>query len=105
MSCLVRRPDNTVAFITESNLSYANYVKSMPRSSTLRSSTPRPSKEKMKFKVGKKRDIPPQELKIIITLLKDVRKKIKYNNVNNVDDIMNQIYYKKQLIKLNGKLC
>ena len=105
MSCLVRRPDNTVAFITESNLSYANYVKSIPRPSTLRPSTPRPSKEKMKFKVGKKRDIPPQELKIIITLLKDVRKKIKYNNVNNVDDIMNQIYYKKQLIKLNGKLC
>ena len=71
---------------------------------------PSPKVPKKKLAVGEKRNISKQELKIILNSLKEIRTKIRTidrtpDELLSLEDGMNHRVYKKQLQKLNAKLC
>jgi len=150
MPCLVRRLDNTVAFLTDANISRAVRVetprplpalksaisKALVRQPSLKHpTTPGPpavknpyhtgpppglppgknhtntgpppgvppikSSSKFDHKVGEKRNISSQELKIIIDSIKEIRNKIRYGNLTRE----NKLDYQILLRKFNRKIC
>lgn len=128
MPCLVRRLDNTVAFLTNDNIRMMSRTstprpapalpKSLVRQPSLNHLTaackvakiPKylppgtpPIKSSHRFipKVGEKRNISSQELKIIINSIKEIRNKIRYGNLT----CENKMDYQNQLMKLSKKLC
>ena len=145
MPCLVRRLDNTVAFLTNDNIRMMSRTstprpapaisKSLARQPSINHLTPGPPSVKNPYhtgpppglppskspnhtgpppgtppikpspnytpKVGEKRNISSHELKQILDSIKEIRNKIRYDDLT----CENKIDYQIQLMKLSKKLC
>ena len=125
MSCLVRTKEFGLAYMTEENISRArarsnvatprplpiqNHAISKlgpknpgPQPLVRQPTLKPPSRKVPKYtpKVGEKRNISKQELKIILDSIKEIRNKIRYGDLTCEDKIDYQI----QLMKLSRKLC